>query len=540
MSRDLGFPKLTFHGAARGVTGSCHKLETASGTILIDCGMFQGSKTEKELNYRPFPFKAAAIDAVLLTHAHIDHSGLLPKLVHDGFSGSIHATAATGGLVGVMLPDSAHIQAMEVRHLNRRRARWHGDDVKPIYNDADVKRCLSLMRGHDYGDWFTVLPGVQARLWNAGHMLGSASVEIEVMVPGHRTPMRLLFSGDLGPAYKLLHPDPEGPSGVDYVICESTYGDTDRPAASDEMRRVLLCEEVKAAMRPDGALLIPSFAVERAQELISDLTRLIAQGDLPKIPIYVDSPLASRATEIFDRFSDTLEDGPAFDRALHSKNLHFTHDVEASKALDYVQGFHIVIAASGMCEAGRIRHRLKRWLWSDAATVLFVGYQANGTLGRILVEGAKTVRIQGDAYDVRARIRTIDLYSGHADGPELEGWIAARGPIKGALFVVHGEEPAMEALEARMTPRLGETPVLRPVLDESFELTPVGPRADNTSSEPRIRPEQIGRLDWHNDVSALFLDLNEALTKTTDEKSRNVLIRMIRRALDDWKDTHGQ
>lgn len=533
------FPRLTFHGAARGVTGSCHKLETASGTVLIDCGMFQGSKTEKELNYRPFPFKASTIDAVIVTHAHIDHSGLLPKLVHDGFSGVIHATAPTVDLVGVMLPDSAHIQAMEVKHLNRRRARWHGDDVTPIYDDADVKRCLTLMRGHTYGDWFTVLPGVKARLWNAGHMLGSSSVELEVMIPGHQKPMRLLFSGDIGPAYKLLHPDPEGPSGVDYVICESTYGGTDRPAASDEMRRVVLRDEVKAAISPDGALLIPSFAVERAQELISDLTRLMADGDLPQIPIYVDSPLASRATEVFHRHSDSLEHGQAFDRALHAPQLNFTHDVEDSKALDHVTGFHIVIAASGMCEAGRIRHRLKRWLWNDAATVLFVGYQANGTLGRILLDGAKTVRIQGDPYDVRARLRRIDLYSGHADGPELEAWIAARTPISCALFLTHGEEPAMEALESRMAQRLGDTPILRPVLDESFTLTPVGPQANTNAAEPRIRPEHVGRLDWHNDVSKLFLDLNEALSTTTDEKSRGVLIRAVRRALDDWADKHS-
>lgn len=536
---DLAFPRLTFHGAARAVTGSCYKLETASGTILIDCGMFQGSKTEKELNYRPFPFKASEIDAMVLTHAHIDHSGLLPKLVHDGFDGVIHATAPTVDLAGVMLPDSAHIQAMEVRHLNRHRARWHGDDVTPIYDDTDVKRCLSQMRAQAHDDWFTVLPGVQARLWNAGHMLGSASVELEVMIPGHHTPMRLLFSGDIGPAYKLLHPDPEGPSGVDYLICESTYGGTDRPSASDDMRRTVLRDEVKAALRPDGVLLIPSFAVERAQELISDLTRLMADGDLPEIPIYVDSPMASRATEVFHRHSKSLINGQAFDRALHAPQLNFTHDVEDSKALDFVTGFHIVIAASGMCEAGRIRHRLKRWLWNDAATVLFVGYQANGTLGRILLDGAKTVRIQGDPYDVRARLRSLDLYSGHADGPELEAWIAARGPITGALFLTHGEEPPMEALAARMEPRLGETPVLRPVLDESFDLTPVGPRASTNPADPRIRPEQVGRLDWHNDVSKLFLDLNEALSTATDEKTRNVLIRTVRRALDEWSETHS-
>lgn len=535
----LAFPRLTFHGAARGVTGSCFKLETAGGTVLIDCGMFQGSKTEKELNYRPFPFDAAQIDAVLLTHAHIDHSGLLPKLTHDGFGGLIHTTAPTTDLAAVMLPDSAHIQALEVQQLNRRRARWHSDTVTPIYDDADVKTCLSLMRGHPYETWIPVLPGLRARLWNAGHMLGSASIEIEVMIPGHRIPQRLLFSGDIGPAFKLLHPDPRGPDTIDYLICESTYGGTDRSSASDDLRRVQLRDEVLAAMNPEGALLIPSFAVERAQELISDLTRLMADGDLPVIPIYVDSPLASRATEVFHRHSDTLENGQAFDRALHAPHLNFTHSVDDSKALDTLQDFHIVIAASGMCEAGRIRHRLKRWLWSDAATVLIVGYMANGTLGRILLDGAKTVRIQGDTYDVRARIRSLDLYSGHADGPELDAWIAARGPLHQALFLTHGEEPAMTALADRMKQRMSDTPVLRPMLDESFDLTPAGPRACTDPSEARIRPEQVGRLDWHNDVSKLFLDLNQALTQATDEKTRAILIRKIRRALDEWTNQHG-
>jgi len=533
-----GFPRITFHGAARAVTGSCHKLETASGTLLIDCGMFQGSKTEKELNYRPFPFDAKDIDAVVLTHAHIDHSGLLPKLVHDGFPGTIHATRPTVDLAGVMLPDSAHIQLIEVQQLNRRRARWHGEEIMPIYDDGDVEATMTRMRGHDYGDWFTVLPGVQARLWNAGHMLGSASVELEVMIPGNRDPLRLLFSGDIGPAFKLLHPDPEGPSGLDYVICESTYGGTDRPTASDEKRRETLRDEVRAAIRPDGALVIPSFAVERAQELISDLTLLMETGDLPPIPIYVDSPLASRATEVFYKHARTLQNGREFRKGLHAEQLHFTHSVDESKALDHIKGFHIVLAASGMCEAGRIRHRLKRWIWSEAATVLIVGYQANGTLGRILLDGAKSVRIQGENFDVRARIRQIDLYSGHADGPELEAWIAARGPIRHGLFLTHGEEPAMEALAARMQPRLGAVPVLRPVLDESIDLTPAGPRECCDAPEPRLRPDSVARLDWHNDVSKLFLDLNDALSTAADEKTRSVLIRQVRRAIDDWQDSH--
>ena len=521
---------LTFHGAARSVTGSCFRLQTPQGTLLIDCGMVQGSKTEKALNYRPFPFDPASVDAVLLTHAHIDHSGLLPKLVRDGFRGPIHATRPTVDLCGVMLPDSAHIQAIEVDQLNRRRARWNEETVTPIYDGEDVQRTLAAMQGHAYDNWVTVLPDVRVRFWNAGHMLGSASIEVDL--PG----LRLLFSGDLGPAAKLLHPAPEGPSGVDYLICESTYGGTDRPATSDEARRLILRDEVRAAMRPDGVLLIPTFAVERAQELIADLTLLMAEGALPDIPIHIDSPLAARATEVFRRHRRTLESDQSLTRGLASGLVRFTETLNDSKALDQIDGFHIVLAASGMCEAGRIRHRLKRWIWSEAATLLFVGYQATGTLGRLLADGAASVRIQGETFAVRARVRQIDLYSGHADGPELLDWIAARGPVAAGLFLTHGEEPAMDALARAASARLHPLPVLCPALDQGFALTAQGPVAldgAQRQTAPRLEPEQVARRAWHNDVSELMLDIDSALRAAPGDRPRAALIRRLRRALTD-------
>ena len=529
----MPFPRLTFHGAARAVTGSCFRLETEGGALLVDCGMFQGPKTEKELNYRPFPFDPEGIAAVILTHAHIDHSGLLPKLVAAGFSGPVHATAATADLAGIMLPDSAHIQAIEVTQLNRRKARWHDEPVEPIYDGADVERTLGQMVRHRYREWFAVLPGVRARLWNAGHMLGSASLEVEVALAGNTKPLRLLFSGDIGPAAKLLHPDPEGPVDLDYVICEATYGDTDRPATTEEARRMLLRDEVRAAMHPDGALLIPSFAVERAQELIADLTRLMAEGELPGIPIHVDSPLALNATRVFARHRRNLEGGQRFGEGLASQQLHFTQTVEQSKALDRLRGFHIVIAASGMCEAGRIRHRLKNWLWRDEATVLFVGFQAEGTLGRILQDGARSVRIQGEGYAVRARLRTIDLYSGHADAPELADWIRARAPVRHAVFLVHGEPPALAGMVTRLSEEFEADRLICPVLDEGFVLTPAGAqRLEGEIPLPRLQPEQVAVLDWHNDVSKLILDIDDALKNTADARNRDLLIRKLRRALD--------
>ena len=524
-------PQLTFHGAARAVTGSCFRLDCAGGQVLFDCGLFQGSKTEKELNYRPFPFNPSRIAAVVLSHAHIDHSGLLPKLVKEGYTGAIHATPATIDLAKVMLPDSAHIQEFEVEQLNRRRARHGESGVQPIYTGADAAACLARFRPQPYGRWFEVVSGVRARFWNAGHLLGSASVEVEVADDGG--PLRLLFSADIGPDAKLLQPEPQGPSGLDYVVCESTYGDRDREATTDEHRRTELRDEVRAAIHPNGALLIPSFAVERAQELIADLSELISAGELPEVPIYIDSPLAAKATQVFARHARELEGGARLRQAIASRHLHFTETVEQSIALDRVHGFHIVIAASGMCEAGRIRHRLKNWIWRDEATVLLVGFQAEGTLGRILHDGARRVRIQGDSYEVRARIRTLDLYSGHADGPELVDWVRARLPISCNVFLVHGEEPAIEALAGRLSVIVDPGRILRPVLDEAFELTRAGARRVAEAPPPRIRPELVARLDWHNDVSRLFLDINEALSAAADERARDVLIRRLRRALNE-------
>lgn len=533
-------PRLTFHGAARGVTGSSFRLDTPQGAVLVDCGMFQGSKTEKELNYRPFPFDPAELQAVILTHAHIDHSGLLPKLVHEGFRGRIHATPATADLAGAMLPDSAHIQALEVTQLNRRRSRWQDAALEPIYDMDDVARTLAQMTPHGYCDWFTPVPGLRARFWNAGHMLGSASVEIELARP-HAPPLRLCFSGDIGPAAKLLHPEPEGPADLDYLVLESTYGDRDRPATNDDTRRAALAAEVRAAMRQGeglggGVLLIPSFAVERAQEIISDLMRLMAEGELPPIAVHVDSPLALKATEVYHRHAREMDGGRAFRQGLASAQLHFTQTVEQSRALDRLTGFHIVIAASGMCEAGRIRHRLRNWIAHPAATVLMVGYQAQGTLGRILLDGATSVRIQGEEYPVQARIRLLDLYSGHADATELLAWAEARAPVRQGIFLTHGEEGPMAALAAALSARRPDLAVILPALDAAFDLTPAGARPVGDCPPPRIAPEAVGKLDWHNDAAKLVLDLHEAIEASADARNRAKLLRAMQRTLDDWRE----
>jgi metallo-beta-lactamase family protein len=273
--------------------------------------------------------------------------------------------------------------------------------------------------------------------------------------------------------------------------------------------------------------------VERAQELISDLGRLIAEGALPQIPIYVDSPRATKATRVFAKHHRELEEGAVLMQGLKSRHLHFTETRDQSIALDRVTGFHIVIAASGMCDAGRIRHRLKNWLWRNEATVLITGFQAVGTLGRILQDGAASVRIQGEEFAVRARIRSLDLYSGHADGTELRDWIKARLPIRHQVFLVHGEDPAMAGLAARLEGIVAPGDVLRPELDEGFVLTQDGAQSLVRTTPPRLSPEKIARLDWHNDVSRLLLEINDGLLASPDERTRAALIRRLQRALKD-------
>jgi len=525
---------LSFCGAARTVTGSCYLFATPAGRLLVDCGLFQGPKTLKELNYGAFPFLPADIDAVVLTHAHIDHSGLIPKLVCGGFRGRIFATQGTIDLCSFMLPDSGSIQESEVAALNRRNAARGRAGVTPIYSQADAVASLNSFQAVDYESWFEPMAGVRARYWNAGHLLGSASIEIEFGGAGKDgKPLRVLASGDIGPDAKLLEPDPEAPTGLDYVICESTYGDEDRPPVTRESRRRRLAAEVREAKARGGALLIPAFAVERTQELIVDLFDLMERGEVPSAPIFLDSPLAIRATEVFRRHSDSLQSDIDVDRLLRSPHLHCTESVDESKAIARLIGFHIIIAASGMCDAGRIRHHLKRWLWQSKATVLLVGFQARGTLGRFLSDGVKSVRIQGEQINVAARIRRLDEYSGHADGPELARWIASRRPIERGVFLVHGEEPALNGLAERIAERtVPAAKVFTPLLDDIYELATIAPTPIDISHRRRLAPEAVTNLDWHNDMSKLILDISDAVDAAADDRARGVIIRRLKRALE--------
>lgn len=524
--------RLAFHGATRTVTGSCYLLEANGARVAVDCGMFQGSKTEKELNYRDFPFPPGSLDALVLTHAHIDHTGLMPKLVKLGYGGPIHSTQPTVDLCAVMLPDSGYIQEMEVRQLNQRNRKRGLAEVQPIYTLEDAKAALESFEGHPLKAWFEPARGIRARFWNAGHLLGSASIEIEVERQGAK-PLRLLFSGDIGPDNKMLHADPEAPQGFDHVICESTYGGADRLERDEAQRRALLADEVKRAAARHGALLIPSFAVERTQELITDLVSLMEAGEAPAATIFIDSPLANKATAVFTKYAAAVEHGNVMARAFTSELLKSTESVEDSKAIARFTGFHIIVAASGMCDAGRIRHHLKNHLWRANATVLLAGFQAAGSLGRLLEDGASTVRIMGEEIEVKAAIRKMDSYSGHADGPELIQWLRERQPIAGTVFLTHGEEQRQIAMAADVARYLmPEDRVVRPRLDDVYELSGEKPELLVSETRPRIAPESVARLDWHNDLTKLVLDINDRVGAQAGEKARAKLIRKLRRALE--------
>lgn len=528
---------LKFCGAAGTVTGSCFLLSHPGGRVLVDCGMFQGPKTLRELNYGAFPFDPSSLDAVLLTHAHIDHSGLLPKLCRDGYRGEILATVETKDLLKWMLPDSGAIQEAEVQRLNRRNARRGRPPVDPIYTRDQAEAALRRIAVVKRDRWIDAAPGIRARYVDAGHILGAASIELEVASEEPEQPAaRLLFSGDIGPQGKAFSQGPQGSSNFDYIVVEATYGDRERQRVSEAGRRAALKREVLAAHKAGGSLLIPAFAVERTQELLHDLVALMAEGALPRIPVFLDSPLALRATAVFEKYRHRLGLPRQGDSPFRAPNIHFVETVEQSKALGRLRAGAIIIAGSGMCEAGRIRYHLEDNLWRPEATVLFVGYQAPGTIGALLKQGVPAIRIHGQEVTVRARIRELDVYSGHADRRELLAWISARLPARRGIFITHGEESALAGLRDDVV-ALGfdRSRVIVPRLDQTFELYPAtAARLMKPAAASRLEPKAealVAGKDWHNDYAALVLDLQHKLRATDDEPSRRKLLRRLRRVL---------
>jgi len=516
--------KLSIHGAARTVTGSCLELGCGDARILVDCGLFQGSRSLEALNHEALPFDPKSIDAVVLSHAHIDHSGLLPRLVAEGFSGAIWCTVETSDLLEFMLADAGRIQEYEAERRNRRRDRVGEEPFAPIYTEANALAAWKQTRPVALGEWFEPAKGFRIRLWNAGHILGSASVELEA------GGVRLLYSGDLGPDNKAFHADPASPAGFDYVICESTYGDRSREKISIEARRGLLEAEILQARARGGNLVVPSFALERTQELLLDIATLSSSGRIGNAMVFVDSPLANRATGVFRKYADQLEDVGGRDVFGHP-SIQYVNDVAESMRLNSMSGA-IILAASGMCEAGRIRHHLFYNLPRRDSTILFVGFQAEGSLGRVILDGAQRVKISGRDVMVRAQIRRIDSYSAHADQSELLDWITERGPIGGSLMLDHGESGAIDELRKLAESRKLAASIIVPEIGESYELTPGQPAKRTRTGRVELQ-QAIGR-DWQNNYADLATSLKRRLGNIRDSKDRQKAIDEMRRVLDSY------
>lgn len=446
--------KLTFYGATKGVTGSAYLVQTKRANLLLECGLVQGSRKEEETNERPFSFDIGKLDAVVLSHAHLDHSGRLPKLIADGYSGPIFMTYPTYELLEIMLKDAAFLKQRDAEWENKHRRRTDQTEVKPLYTLQDVESTLALCKGIDYDYRREISDGVEVRYRDAGHILGSAIVEIFFKEGG--TEKKLVFSGDLGNSCAALLRDPETIDEADVLLLESTYGDRDHRPMNETL------EEFKSiiaqASRNEGNILIPAFAVGRTQEIIFRLGELYQEGKLRHQAVYLDSPMAIAATEIYHRYQDVLnrKDSALLRQAesgsLHTflPVLHYSRTTKESMAINRVKAGAIIMAGSGMCNGGRIRHHLKHNVWRKTSHVIIVGFQASGTPGRSLVDGARIFRMQGEDVAVKAQIHTLGGFSAHADQSQLLEWVSGFNKRQPKIYLIHGERGAKSALQAAL------------------------------------------------------------------------------------------
>lgn len=468
---------LTFHGAAGEVTGSCASVDAPGGRFLVDCGMFQGGRNAMRRNLAALGFDLRAVRFMLLTHAHLDHSGLIPRLVALGYKGPIYATPATVDLLEVLLLDAAHIQEKEAEWATRnarRRGRGRAFNAVPLYTVEQARASLARLRAVEYGTTFSPGEGIECRFLDAGHILGSAILEVDVQGAGGSR--RLVFTGDLGQPARPVLRDPAHVARADVLVMESTYGDrAHRPMAEteDELVEIL----ANTLVRRRGNVIIPAFAVGRTQEVIFVLARLVRDGRVDPLQIVVDSPMALAATELTLRH-DALWDEETRDLLAWMRGhpervgLRFVRDVEESMALNAIESGLVIISASGMCEAGRIKHHLRYNITRAAASIVICGFQAGGTLGRRLVDGARWVTLFGERFPVRASIHTIGGLSAHADQPALLDWLGHLAQPPERTFVVHGERQASAALVSAIETQLRWADVIVPEPESAYPLRP--------------------------------------------------------------------
>ncbi len=463
--------KISFHGADLGVTGSCHLLECAGKRILVDCGMYQGGRELAEENAESFGFEPASIDFLLLTHAHLDHCGRIPLLAKRGFAGEVIATAATVELARLVMLDAAGLQEEETRYQQRKAKRRRGNpvtDIEPLYTTLDALNSLEYFgRKVGYDQTIQLAPGIRATFIDAGHILGSASILLELTEDGHSH--RLLFSGDLGYSKRAILRDPATPPWVDTVVMETTYGDRLHKQLQPSIDE--LYDVINATFSRGGNVIIPTFALERAQEILYYLRAGVANKRIGHFAnVFLDSPMAISATQIFARHpecfdAETLQLSHGGGDPFNLPGLHFTRETAESMAINQIDGGAIVMAGSGMCTGGRVRHHLKHNLWNKHNSIVFVGYAALGTLARQIIDGAERVRIFGEDIPVRANIHTIGGFSAHADQAELLAWHRQTGSPK-TTFLVHGEVASMHAF----ADKLKNTRVEMPALHQEYTL----------------------------------------------------------------------
>lgn len=474
--------KVTFCGATKTVTGSNFLVEGAGKKFLVDCGLYQGGAKDEIKNEEPFPYNINEIDFMLLTHAHIDHSGRIPKLYKEGYRNPIYATNATCDLCAIMLPDSGHIQETETEWKNRKRIRRGEEELVPIYDAETAAKSLELFKGEPYNQIIELDDDIHVRFNDAGHMLGSSTIEIWIRENGENK--KIVFSGDLGNNDIPLLAEPTMTQDADFLVMESTYGN--RLHIKNENKAKTFINIVTDTIKNGGTVVIPSFAVGRTQEILYELNKIKdSEDDSPEFerkyrllmntPVYVDSPLAISATEVFKENMDLFDEETQElikrgDNPLEFPGLKFTQTVEESKALNESDESAIIISASGMCEVGRIKHHLKHNIWNPKNTILFVGYQAPGTLGRKIVDGAKTVKIFGEEVAVNARVEYIEGYSGHADQAGLLHFVDSFVKKPNHIFLVHGEEESQKVLRDKINENF-DLPVSIPDYCESFDLT---------------------------------------------------------------------
>ncbi len=462
--------KISFFGAAGGVTGTAYYCESSQANILVDCGMFQGSRSDEARNKKAPPVDYRSLDAIVLTHAHLDHCGRLPMAVRDGYEGPIFATPATMDLVALVLRDSLKVQTGDLEKLNRMMSRHGRSKIEPLFDEKDVEGAISLMKPLPYHESFTVAPGIEVIVDEAGHILGSGSLKITVHEKN--ATKSVVFSGDLGAHGMPIVRDAETFREADMLIMESTYGDRNHKPLQETIDEMIAI--IKDALHSKGKILVPSFAIGRTQDILYYIGQAFRKGGLPRFPIYIDSPMAIEASRIYmshaELFDEEMVDFQKSGEArLDQGFIHPTATAEESKHLNDVPGPCMIIAGSGMCNAGRIRHHLRHNLWKSETSVLIVGYQAMGTLGRRLVDGSPFVTIFGEKIIVRAQIHKLGGFSAHAGQEDLLQWFNALAPDRPRLVLTHGEDNARTVLAKIIRDRYGIEPFL-PQYGESIEL----------------------------------------------------------------------